>query len=1204
MDNFDNRENELKDLLNQLDELKKLRAELSLSEKNISETVKDNEEKIEKAKEEVSTLANSSDIIEELKRQVIDLDKEIEQIEDEILKNVKEYESSYSKLQNLVDDQNKKLDSNELLSEEAIKSIKDDNESLIEDATSKSKEIKAIYEKQRKLLSALKGKRTKLKKDIEKCEALDLTMEEYNEINSALRKSKIVDAILEKKGLIDIISKPSKERTKEEKLELKEAKEEILKEISEVKKANNDYSVLDAIQALYSLDVSYVKGKTRVIEIPKNELAIIKENAKKLPVLIKDYDNVQMKYTPTSAPKDMEEVKDENLNSEESIINPNINERIVIFKDKDTGDLYIREYVKQKFKDRFKLDTYSEGVRINGSLCYKIDQDEADYIINNANNDFSPYLTRIDEVELPKEKEYSADDYNIVQEAFDELVNNGYKPGTEEFAEAVNNMGSNDIIEENEFAIGPDDTIDELIPGTNVKRPRYRKNDETEEEYEEFLKNYYDKVFPQKVGDVDTKELNEEENLENQDSPLPLTEENEDINEDIEEENDNQPIPVPITDSDDDNDDYSEDIEEEQEEVENQPAPISTESNNQTEENNTEEVLSARKIIANLTHGIEIFKKDGKRYVASNIKVTKDFKNELHAGNYIYNIGHIASALIHVPIKFISKIWSKLMLGPDGKAAMKEVEKRLEDLPEQQLQVLYDQYKGTTALSDMNHQILPLIQKRLREWVIGKVQVINERTNQSYSIVASIKNQLEEIDKKLANSNLDPRLREEYLNEKKELIRFAAVNIKSIEDLNLEGQKLLSDGLHGLEEDYKAVMSKMNYVGLRFAKEHDFDNELAEKIGNADENLKRAIRDEDDETIYNSFMEREQLYIDNTEVKNSIFGKRSVGKKYYTPLAQILDYKDDPLIRDLFTTIAVTTAAISVVNAIRVHGIEDQAVIANQQSEAARVNAANDQMVSGVKMDAQKIVDGRETIREGLQAQAHHDVLNTANGLERYALDHFNWSTRAKGYHALDDANHVIYNDMYQQVSGDISSITSRLSGGTITSAQALEEMGSVAAGAQHTFVDVARTCLDELNLYIPAHPQFDLTATKEALEYIVNNPTALTRMNETAINATNIAEGMMGLSPAHMQALSSLPSDWITTLMGAAGSAALAYNVTRDMAKISQEKSRVKQERAISDDIASQLKGEKEVNIAEEIPYEDLDEDIVEEEEEVVSHR
>lgn len=1185
MDNFDNRENELKDLLNQLDELKKLRAELSLSEKNISETVKDNEEKIEKAKEEVSTLAKSSDIIEELKRQVIDLDKEIEQIEDEILKNVKEYESSYSKLQNLVDDQNKKLDSNELLSEEAIKSIKDDNESLIEDATRKSKEIKAIYEKQRKLLSALKGKRTKLKKDIEKCEALDLTMEEYNEINSALRKSKIVDAILEKKGLIDIISKPSKERTKEEKEQLKIAKEEILKEISEVKKANNDYSVLDAIQALYSLDVSYVKGKTRVIEIPKNELAIIKENAKKLPVLIKDYDNVQMKYTPTSAPKDMEEVKDENLNSEESIINPNINERIVIFKDKDTGDLYIREYVKQKFKDRFKLDTYGEGVRINGSLCYKIDQDEADYIINNANNDFSPYLTRIDEVELPKEKEYSADDYNIVQEAFDELVNNGYKPGTEEFAEAVNNIGS---VVENEFEIGPDDTIDELIPGTNIKRPRYRKNHETDEEYEEFLKNYYSKVFPQEEDDKDKK--SEEEDLGNTTIPTPVptgsddsTSEDDDTTpEPTEEENDNdkeRTTPVPTG-----NDDLSAD--------------------QQEQNDKEEEILSARKIVANLTKDLEIFKKDGKRYIAAHIEVTQEFKNELHAGNYIYNIGHIASALVHIPFRFVNKVWSKLALGPDGEATMKELEERLNNLPPQQLQVLYDQYKGTTALSDMNHQILPMIQKRLRAWVIDKVQVINQKSNQCYSIVASIKNQLEEIDKKLEDSKLDPKLRKEYLNQRKELIRMAALNIKMIEDLNLEGQKWLSDGLHGLEEDYKAVMTKMNYVGLRFAKEHDFDNELAEQIGDADENLKRAIRDDDSEKIYSSFMKREQLYIDNTEVKNSIFGKRSVGKKYYTPLAQILDYKDDPLIRDLFTTIALTTAAISVINAIRVHGIEDQAIIANQQSEAARVNAANDQIIAGVKMDAQRIVDGREAIRDGLQAQVHQDVLNTANGLERYALDHFNWVTRGNGYRALDDANHAAYNTMYQQVSGDISSISARLSSGAIAPAKALEEMGTVAAGAQHTFTDVAKTCLDELNIYIPAHPQFDLTATKEALEYIVNNPTALTRMNETAINATNIAEGMMGLSPAHMQALSSLPSDWITTLMGAAGSAALAYNVTRDMAKISQEKSRVKQERAISDDIASQLKGEKEVNIAEEIPYEDLDEDIVEEEEEVVSHR
>ena len=43
-------------------------------------------------------------------------------------------------------------------------------------------------------------------------------------------------------------------------------------------------------------------------------------------------------------------------------------------------------------------------------------------------------------------------------------------------------------------------------------------------------------------------------------------------------------------------------------------------------------------IMDELTTGLELKTKDGKRYTASNIKVAEGFKNELKSGNYLYNI--------------------------------------------------------------------------------------------------------------------------------------------------------------------------------------------------------------------------------------------------------------------------------------------------------------------------------------------------------------------------------------------------------------------------------------------------------------------------------------------------------------------------------------------------------------------------------------
>ena len=60
--------------------------------------------------------------------------------------------------------------------------------------------------------------------------------------------------------------------------------------------------------------------------------------------------------------------------------------------------------------------------------------------------------------------------------------------------------------------IDKNDQSTELIPGTNIPRPRNRGLYETDEEYVSFLRDYYDKVFGKKD------ELNEmlnEQNTEN-----------------------------------------------------------------------------------------------------------------------------------------------------------------------------------------------------------------------------------------------------------------------------------------------------------------------------------------------------------------------------------------------------------------------------------------------------------------------------------------------------------------------------------------------------------------------------------------------------------------------------------------------------------------------------------------------------------------
>ena len=51
-------------------------------------------------------------------------------------------------------------------------------------------------------------------------------------------------------------------------------------------------------------------------------------------------------------------------------------------------------------------------------------------------------------------------------------------------------------------------------------------------------------------------------------------------------------------------------------------------------------------IINELTEGLNVQAKTGKRYKVSNIKVSKEFKEELKSGNYLYNIVHLVPQLL------------------------------------------------------------------------------------------------------------------------------------------------------------------------------------------------------------------------------------------------------------------------------------------------------------------------------------------------------------------------------------------------------------------------------------------------------------------------------------------------------------------------------------------------------------------------------
>ncbi|MBR3211208.1 MAG: hypothetical protein IKF71_04655 [Bacilli bacterium] len=1379
-------------------------------------------------------VAESSRDYEPFEEALNEMEEQINALYETISAYNTEYEQSYDRM--------KKIE------EEYMNMTKEDSseyEQKIKELIAKAKaentqsmEIRKSIKQQTEELSKLLKKKNRIRKDFNMAQQLGISAMEYKEITDSFRSRKLVAAIIEKKGLGDLIAIPASERTPEQKRQIRAIRQEILEELAQAKKEKKESSILDLVEALYGVETEVsLRGKQRVLIVRPTSLENIKKNITKMPEKIMGQEEVDKSYTPGEAPEDMKDV----MESRTDEIHPVI-DRFVFFKDARYPD---KIFARANVFERFDVEELGPGVRINNALCYEMSKEDAEKILANRENDYSPYIVQEEEATIEGELEVGkALEKTMVEES---------------------SASKREIL--------PSEESDEFIPGTNFKRPRYRGNDETDEEYVSFLKDYYSRLFgtgqeamaqtnvtpesglieedvveaqeeQETAGDTPIEETNTtnqtterytifrdadnqdnlyarkflfdrfdidpigegvriagalcypisredleaiEANRENDYSPYhieymdvkvterqnqetnlssievpPIVEESletrgakekfeifrdkdnpnrfyaykpvferfdaeplgeeirlgdvagneihpEDVNDIIHNQNnDYSPYEVEIKDIsfgkeqepvvptnredrnvsltsggakekfvifrdkdnpnkfyaykpvferfdaeplgeeirlgdvagneihpedvndiiNNQNNDYSpyeveiKDIsfgKEQEPVVPTGPVPTTppeektnvelitlyrdTNDNNQVyapdrvlrkfgirmaEEptivngepchkisRDTDQIINSiakmskspklevryvdvkvktiepthvkphvEAILDVLTEDLDIRAKDAKRYQASNLRISKSFREELHSGNYAYNIVHVVPAILKAGISVFRKLAGKLMTRARAQEAMGTIEERLASLSEEELDVLFEEYKGTQLKTDMNNQINPLILDRLKRYGLERVASLNQAIQQDYVSLFGHLGQINALEERIQQNGGDTQTLE---NQRMVLMQEAAQHIKSIIENRNKANNILSSGVHGIEEDFKAVASKMNYVGMRFGRANDFDNELQHQLGVLGQNLNIAIANGDSEAIVQNFMGLESCYYDNTEIRGSIAGRRSVGSKYYSPVAEQFDYRDDPFIRDLFTTIAVTSAAVSAINAIRVHQIESQQVLSDQQAQANTINTQNQAAMDQVHQTADQITGKRDTFQQGMEAQAEQDILTHADVRERAHLDLTNWHFN-RAYRAADDAGHAAYNQFGADVTKEINAVTSDYAQGVITQAEALEKMAQISNDAQNTLQQVVDSSLQILRPYKATHPQFDLTAVEQSMDYLVKHPNAITDMNEAIVDVTNMAEGLKGLQATQMTALSSLPSDMASTIVCAASAAVLAANVSASM--------------------------------------------------------
>ena len=1372
---IDEKEEDLStNLKSELSEIKELKEQL----KSIGSDV-EREELISKISEKLSNLEKKVDTVEDdFSKELLEIEKNIKDAEKVLKEDLEKYEQSYEKLKSIITEYNKKKEEADILTDEELDKLNDEYNAAKMIENDNAKQIKSEIDIFKKNLSSLKRKRTLIKKDIMNANALGLSVNEYKEITSTLAKRKILDEVLSRKGLTDIINTPAKERTKEQKATLKQAKTDVLNEIAEFERnSTSKVSSLDAIVALYNIDSKVIEAaKPRNVKVKKDELRVINDNSKKLPARINNpvANNGLNNDTPLRAPEDMvivNEIKQNENNLEkpiyegvlandpirrsnaeikQAILNemiangvdvdsiddfdleiepvednngisdslynnykvyrkgrekssedgrqlpaevdnskqlpsvvddskqlpaevdnskqlpsvvddskqlpaeidnskqlPSVVDEKNIAEDEDLAfeegkgltekyRIYVDSennsicYVPIPTIERFGIASHGRNIKVDGITCNRISLDAARYIIENANNNYSPYEVEIRSI--PSIKEFNENDVNErIDILTDENTGNKY---ARKYAFTRFNLDRDDSTLQRVdgaawYRISDDDEA--FIRGNAINDYSPYVVEDMSRELKPIIP---EPVQPATAPVYNSNEVNEridiltDKNTGNKYArKYAFTRFNLDRDDSTLQRVDGAAW-YRISDDDEEfirgnaNNDYSpyvvEDMSRELKPIIPEPVQPTTPSTTAvpttginittppttavptTGVNITTPPTTAvpttginittppttaapttginittppttaapttipkpepepvpkaddhakphvEEIINKLMTDLDVQAKDAKRYTASNIKVASKFKNELRSGNYLYNIVHVVPATFKSGISLFSKLAGKLMTSKRAKDSMHELEKRVNNLTEEELEVLFEEYRGSQLKTDMNVQINPLILPKLKEYGMKKVQAYNVTLTNCYASLFNDLGTINSINEQLSG-NIDDALRSQLEVQRKDIYAKASNEIRTIIDTRNKANNLLSGGIHGLEEDFKAVATKLSYAGMRFAKVGKFDNELQKKLAHEGKGLNTALYEKNDEDVVKHFVGLETLYHENTDIRGSVFGTRSEGAKYYSPLAAEFDYRDDPFIRDLFTTVSLTTATISAVNAFRVHQIEQQRIIDGKNQEINNANSVNDGRMDYVHQTANDITGKRQTFSEGMKAQAQQDSANIANAQERASLDSTNWGFGSQ-YRATDDAHHAFFNQNYDNVTSQINDITSRYGQGNITEAQALQELAQVANSSQTTLSQVASDCLNVLRPYAASHPQFDLHAVEESFNYMVANPDAIVNMNNAAIDVTNLAEGLKGLSAEHVSALSSLPSDMLTTFMAAASSAALAYNVSKSM--------------------------------------------------------
>ncbi len=594
--------------------------------------------------------------------------------------------------------------------------------------------------------------------------------------------------------------------------------------------------------------------------------------------------------------------------------------------------------------------------------------------------------------------------------------------------------------------------------------------------------------------------------------------------------------------------------------VRSEPTPVVTSEPTNREPRVLEQILVDIYTDKETGNPINVTHIQRKRLERSNISVTRNFVNDVKNGNTLYNImSFVPAVIIHAPVSLLQKFSGWILTTKRTRDKVDKIRKNIQDLPDEDKKVLFQKYKNARAFEDRAKGADGIIKEEAMEYLRTKeiAPKVNEAGNifteafESYKLYKKYTNVIEQLENGLPLEavkaipgkvvNVENATKEDLINTLKEvrtsIVAGQVAKIRRFQELNDELAELYSgSGLHSIEEEERAKSTMMNEKGKRFATDvgtaDDFEGRKMR--ANVQGALKEALNDGKDLDALLLFVKNEQLKLNASEqgmtyvriLKGNplipegipIFpaGIGEKGTINYMPIAQEMDYRPDPFIRNMISTLAITTTLVNSINQI------------HQNVQASKINAENSKIEADIHAHGKELESHQDALNEGMSQQRELSFAAERNQTELH--DQY-WNPNAN-YSVDDPAHHLDLRDAYKTVNNNINKINDKVASGDLTSVEGLNQIRELNNQVHSQYVGVLKESLPNIQKYAEAHPEFDYNVLIPSIKKMIDNPHGLDAENQALLDSIQTGGSLQEI------AIKELPSNIALPIIGLGGAA------------------------------------------------------------------